>query len=113
MNPTGLRFLRPYLHSEVSVSCRSAYIRFYNITTQRLFGGGKNHGDTGSIDVKVPFQVQQRVQDLNKVGALNWPRIGPSSSKSTTIEKFNEEFLYIKPGEEVKEAVRTLRGGWY
>lgn len=118
MNPTGLRFLRPYLHSEVSVSCKSAYIRFFNSTTQRLFSSHNNHGHTAdvgtsSVDVKVPFQVQQRVHDLNKAGALNWPRIKSSSSKSTTIEIFNKEFVHIKPGEEVKEVVRTLRGGWF
>lgn len=47
-------------------------------------------------DVVVPFQVQERVKELKKADALNWPRI-VRDSKSITTCKFADEYRHIEP----------------
>jgi lysyl-tRNA synthetase class 2 len=114
---SGLRFLRPYLHNEITVSSKAAYIRFFNST--RCLSSVSNSSPVkpasvhhGNVEVAVPFQVQERMKELKSVGALAWPRM-QRDSNAVSIHTFIEEFSHLKPGEHLKNVTRTTRGRWH
>ena len=111
---SGLRFLRPYLFTELPVTKKSAYIRFYN-STRRLANNSLARPETALAnnetgDVKTSLkhkstpgrgqikdaktlaqlkprpEVKQRIEELEKTKALVYPRIEKANNVLTVAE---------------------------
>jgi lysyl-tRNA synthetase class 2 len=112
---SGLRFLRPYLLNEVAVSRRSAYTRFFN--SSRCLARELNKSGVvrkiGEKEINNESEhlsgVQERIQELDKAQALQWPRI-KDVGNAMRISEFAEKYKNIQNSEIVNDGYVTLRG---
>lgn len=105
MNTSGARFLRPYLCKDVAASTtsassrsaaatRSAYIRLFHAS--RRLKENKSEGLAEfPADVIVPFQVEERVKELKKSSALQWPRIERDGQR-VTVKEFTDQYSHMQ-----------------
>lgn len=101
MNPSGLRFLRPYLQNDVPAASKSAYLRFFStyraichrgvpLKSGNVAAFGKPFNTRTHI-TEFGTKKQERIDELKKVDALRWPRI-ESDSNTLRISEFNEKY---------------------
>ena len=106
MAPRSLRFLRPFLHRDLTAadnSARSAYARILRSPGHR------------SISSCIPSEasehpeVQKRISELQTGNFRSYPRIENSES-ALTCDSFNKQYAFIKPGESADDELVTVRG---
>jgi lysyl-tRNA synthetase class 2 len=128
---TGLRFLRPYLATELPITSRSAYIRFFHSTkclgrspvalkrveaTENIYSGvgcrkkpAANAADVAKFSPR--HEVEERMKELNHSNALVYPRISShSSGSSMSISEYTDRFKHLKVGEMQEDFIVTIRG---
>jgi hypothetical protein len=114
------RFLRPYLCRDLPPATKSAYICFSTSTSNykkgdgrsgRRIVGAKNSVKFGKpIEDEVEFRgsVGERIEELKKANALEWPRI-QADPHTLTVKEFREKYEgQLKLGEmRIKESVKV------
>jgi lysyl-tRNA synthetase class 2 len=109
---SGLRFLRPYLATDVPVTRKSIYIRFFNTTQCRKDKINTKRFANRSANLKkfvndrVP--VELRIQELEGSRQLKYPRI-KSMSRTLTVEDFKKKYD-SKAGEERTLSTAAVNG---
>jgi hypothetical protein len=116
------RFLRPYLCRDLPPATKSAYICFSTSTSN--YKKSKGDGRTGrrivgrksSVKLGKPIEdgvefrgaVGERIEELKKANALEWPRI-QADPHTLTVKEFREKYeSQLKPGEmRIKESVKV------
>ncbi len=101
----GLRFLRPYLHSDVAAVRKSVYNRFFNTT--RCLGKIIHRDPTGRREPAAGSQT--RSDELRKVDALKWPRIRRDKHYMYALE-FSQKYVNLKAGSRLKDTCCCIRG---
>ncbi|KUJ24569.1 lysyl-tRNA synthetase [Mollisia scopiformis] len=114
MNPSnGLRFLRPYLQKEVCAVSKSAYLRFFSTSRARCHRGEKistANAHNGSLRVVGdPRKLRERIDELKKAGALEWPRI-KSDNETLRIADFEEKFKHIGINQKLPDELVRING---
>jgi lysyl-tRNA synthetase class 2 len=102
---SGLRFLRPYLHSDVAAVRKSVYIRFFN-TTRCL--AKIIHKDPTERE-EPPARGQTRSDELKNADALRWPRIRRDKHYMYALE-FSQKYVNLKAGSRMRDTYCCIRG---
>lgn len=115
MNPSGLRFLRPYLQKDVSAAKKSAYLRFFSssraVCHQRIprkSGNVAAYGQPFNARTHITefgTKIQERIDELKKVDALRWPRI-ESDNNTLRISEFLEKYDHLVSKQPSKDIVK-------
>ncbi|KAI9767726.1 MAG: hypothetical protein M1835_006999 [Candelina submexicana] len=107
MRNTGLRFLRPYLYSNIRPVRRVAHAAFINqagkLRPPIVTSPTKNADSNRSGD------VQQRINELRRASVELYPRLCPDA-RSMSCSEFARKYTAIKPEETREEDTATLRG---
>jgi lysyl-tRNA synthetase, class II len=111
MNPTtGLRFLRPCLHNDLSAARKAAYIRWFSTSRSLLNSAAATHktqnvstvGTPPTVGAESRAQVQERIAELKDAGALEWPRI-KSDKEAMRVGEYIEKYIPILGRGELRE----------
>jgi lysyl-tRNA synthetase, class II len=114
---TGLRFLRPSLHNDLSSARKAAYLRFFS-TSRSLLGMGaaprkaRNLNAIGQpIHDGIEFRgsIKDRIAELKAAKALKWPRI-KSDKDAMTIDAFLRKYADLQPKESRDKDYVLVRG---
>jgi lysyl-tRNA synthetase class 2 len=114
---TGLRFLRPSLHNDLSSARKAAYLRFFS-TSRSLLGMGaaprkpRNLNAIGQpIHAGIEFRgsIKGRIEELKAAKMLNWPRI-KSDKDAMTIDAYLHKYVDLRPKESRDKEYVTVRG---
>ncbi|KAN0093600.1 lysyl-tRNA synthetase [Hyaloscypha variabilis] len=116
---TGLRFLRPRLHSNLSAARRAAYLRFFSISTSTLKQNEKVPDRTiktlnkykHPLAADVPFrgEVQERIKELEVGNSLAWPRIKRDKA-AIRVEDFLHKYKDLQLNELRENEFVLVRG---
>ena len=113
MNPkTGLRFLRPGLHNDLSAARKAAYLHWFSTSRSLLSSAAatpkiQNVGTgwkTPVTGVEFRGQVQDRIAELKEADALEWPRI-KSDKEAMRIGEYIEKYMPILGQGEIREEI--------
>lgn len=117
---TGLRFLRPCLHNDLSPVRKAAYLRFFS--TSRTVLATKDfvykprrvrnlnaYKHPISAGIEFRGEVQERIEELHAAKALEWPRI-KSEKEVMRIEEFLAKYNGIERGQCREKEFVMLRG---
>lgn len=110
----GLQFLRPYLSKDISISRKSIYIRFFNITrchssrspykfSEAPVRSRKSKNTLGTAEInKDRGLIEARIKELEKGKALRYPRI-QSLPNTLTVAEYQRRYASMTPREEKLE----------
>jgi lysyl-tRNA synthetase class 2 len=107
---TGLRFLRPCLHNDLSAVRKAAYLRWFSTSRSLLNPAAATPKIQNVRRVRTPptvggesrAQVQERIAELKDAGALEWPRI-KSDKEAMRVGEFIEKYMPILGRGEILE----------
>jgi lysyl-tRNA synthetase class 2 len=110
----GLRFLRPYLKKDLPAATKSAYLRFFSTSRALCLqdAAAARHAVvktqlTQSTELRA--KLQERIDELNKAGALEWPRI-QGDKNTLRIADFNEKYDYLQTNDRISDHTVRING---
>lgn len=116
-NSPGLRFLRPYLCKDLSVSTNRAYLRIFSDARchKRTYSSLHAHGHDVSEKKEVSLQrrTNDRITKLESADGLKWPRIGSNVVKPMTAKECCIKYAHLAPGARAKGDYVLVQGMWH